>query len=192
MPQRCNSDIKPLYYVTLVIVFIFYLTTIALSWFQAAMFSVTKTNLVAACLVTSQLVIILLWILCHWCNRYVEYDVELKTFIDEENEQHSQRNQRHNNVQLLTFSLFIAFMLFISGALIVADLVTTTSSNTKSGHLKVGIITTFMISLTVLGLLCSIVIYFINDYIIRKYLKYKRKKEERYMNKIRKFYTFSS
>lgn len=96
------------------------------------------------------------------------------------------------DIQLLIFTLFIAFILFISGALIVADLVTITSPNPKSGHLEVGIMTTFMISLTVLGLLFSIVIYFLNDYIIKKYLKYKRKKEERYMNKIRKFYTFSS
>ena len=106
MLPRCNSDIKPLYYVTLAIVFIFYLTTIPLSWFQAAMFSVTKTNLVAACLVTSQLPIILLWLLCHWCTRYTEYDVELKTFIDKENEQHSQRNQRHTVIDIHTFYCF--------------------------------------------------------------------------------------
>lgn len=194
MPPRWSSNIRPLYCVTLATVLVFYLTTIALSWIQAAMFSVTKINLVAACLLTSQLVIILLWVLCHRCNRLVEYNMELETFIDKENEEHPRRNQRYNNVQLLIFPLFIAFMLFISGALVVANLVTTKSSNMKSGHLEVGITTASMIGLTVLGLLFSIVIYFSDDRcIIRKYLKYKRKKEER-RNRIaqRTFYTFSS
>lgn len=194
MSQRCSSDIRPLYCVTLATVFVFYLTTIALSWLQAAMFSVTKINLVAACLLTSQLAIIPLWVLCHRCNRHVEHNMELETFIDKEDEERPQRNQRYNNVQLLIFPLFIAFILFISGALVVADLVTSVSPNTKSGHLEVGITTASMIGLTVLGLLCSIAIYFLDDHcIIRKYLKYKRKKEERH-NRIvqRTFYTFSS